>query len=395
MVRRVTIQWGVSSYFGWGVYGLNLALCWAADGEIEAQCALEVSPGQITLDPVRMLALAPFVARSRQLQEELKAYAKQEVTLKTTLLLALGNGFSTHRVAYEVALKGKPTIGVTFFEQPLDAEAIERGKRFPLIVTGSRWNEQLLRGYGISRVRTVLQGVDPTHFHPAPRLGVMPDRFLVFSGGKAESRKGQDIVLAAFRIFAERHPDAVLVTAWQNAWVQNDCGLNTSGLVAPVVFKDGNRLDVAAWAAASGIPIHQVVDLGFVPNLFLPSILREMDAALFTNRAEGGTNLVAMECMACGLPVVLSRNTGHLDLIEEGNCYPLADQRPAAGTESWFAEGWGESKADEVVARLEEIYTDRTEARRRGERAAKKLASLTWAETARQMKEIVLEHGSA
>jgi glycosyltransferase involved in cell wall biosynthesis len=50
----------------------------------------------------------------------------------------------------------------------------------------------------------------------------------------------------------------------------------------------------------------------------MPSVLQEMNVAVFPNRAEGGTNLVAMECMACGLPVILSGNTGHLDLIENG-----------------------------------------------------------------------------
>ena len=41
----------------------------------------------------------------------------------------------------------------------------------------------------------------------------MRERFLIFSGGKMELRKGQDIVLAAFKIFARRHPEATLVTA--------------------------------------------------------------------------------------------------------------------------------------------------------------------------------------
>src|SRR3546814_1575573 len=56
-------------------------------------------------------------------------------------------------------------------------------------------------------------------------------------------------------------------------------------------------------------------------------IVREMDAALFLSRCEGGTNLVAMECMACGVPTVLSANTGHLDLVGSGVCIPLETQR--------------------------------------------------------------------
>ncbi|MBP0574239.1 hypothetical protein J8J27_26410, partial [Mycobacterium tuberculosis] len=69
-------------------------------------------------------------------------------------------------------LRGVPDIGVVFFEMPqLDAAAVERAKAFKLIVTGSTWNERILREYGVTAVKTVIQGIDPTLFHPAPRMG--------------------------------------------------------------------------------------------------------------------------------------------------------------------------------------------------------------------------------
>jgi glycosyltransferase involved in cell wall biosynthesis len=125
----------------------------------------------------------------------------------------------------------------------------------------------------------------------------------------------------------------------------------------------------------------------------LPTVLREMDVALFTNRAEGGTNLVAMECMACGVPTILSRNTGHIDLIEDDNCYPLNQQGELAGFEagSLGVPGWGESDVDEVVEALERVYAHRAEARERGLRGAADIGRYSWAKTAREMKAIVLE----
>ena len=53
--------------------------------------------------------------------------------------------------------------------------------------------------------------------------------------------------------------------------------------------------------------------------------------------------------------------------------------------------GWGESDVDEIVDALERIYLDRDEARRRGLAGAQTLSRLTWSETARQMKAVVLE----
>src|SRR5262249_44883073 len=130
-----------------------------------------------------------------------------------------------------------------------------------------------------------------------------------------------------------------------------------------------------------------------VPNYRMPSILREMNVALFPNRAEGGTNMIAMECMACGLPTILSRNTGHVDIIQNDSCYTLDEQRQTlrgfTDTGEWA--GWGESQIDEVVERLEQVFFDPAEAARRGKRAAEHLAQRSWQATAAQMKDIVME----
>ena len=146
-------------------------------------------------------------------------------------------------------------------------------------------------------------------------------------------------------------------------------------------------MDVGAWTAASGIPADQFLDLGLVPNAAMPAVLHEMDVALFPNRCEGGTNLVAMECLACAVPTILSRNTGHLDLTDLGLGYPLSTQRPLAG----FEEGWGESDIEEIVAALEAVHADRDAARARALKDAETALQLTWARTAAQMKTVVLE----
>ena len=393
MTQPVVIQWTLSSYYGWGIYGLHLALNWAADPAIEAISAVDIRLDQLSIDAVRRQALMPFFRRSIELQASFERVANRAITAHAPVLIALGNDFVGSTAAHNVTLDGTPSIGVIFFENAMDAAALERAKRFALVVTGSTWNEQLLRAYGVEQVRTVLQGIDPTHFHIAPKLGLLPGRFLIFSGGKAEIRKGQDLVLAAFKIFAARHPEAVLVTAWHSPWPHLARTLDRTGKAAPVAFNKDGAVDVHAWARANGVQSNQILDLGNVPNALMPSVLREMNVAVFPNRAEGGTNLVAMECMACGLPVILSRNTGHLDLIENDNCYALDRQQPVAGAFAGVdgVAGWGESDVDELVARLEQVFGDQTEATRRGRLAANTLSKLSWAATAAGVKKRVLE----
>jgi glycosyltransferase involved in cell wall biosynthesis len=391
--RTVVINWPMTSIHGWGVYGLNLALNWAADPDLAPVSAHPIQLETLRLDPLSLQALAPVRLATAKLVDQLAARPGSTASSSGPVLLALNASLQAHPAAHDVQMSGQPTVGIPFIETAhLPADAIDRARVYDVLVAGSNWNAEILKAYGLAEVRTVIQGVDPALFHPAPRRRLLPDRFLVFSGGKLERRKGQDLALAAFKIFAERHPDALLVTAWHSPWPQVARTLDASGLAAPVRFTADGAADVVGWATASGVPSQQILDLGIIPNANLPPVLREMDVALFPNRCEGGTNLVAMECMACGVPAILSQNSGHLDLIEDGACYPLTRQGALAGAEGPFGglSGWGESDLDEMVAALEAAYADREDARRRGLAGAELLKRYSWADTARGMKELVL-----
>lgn len=335
------MDWQVSSFFGWGVYGLNLALEWSKDRTIEFATSWPMSADDVQIDTLRKRALRPFVQRSALV-------AGGSVLDGVQRLKTLGNDLRG------LSEPEDGDIGVVFFEQPLSKEVAERAKRYRMIVAGSSWNEGLLRAAGVGNVTTVLQGVDTTLFHPAPKRGLFPGRFLIFSGGKAEPRKGQDLVVKAFRIFAKRHPEAMLVTAWRSPW--------------PHLAK-GMDLDLSAFA-------DRVIDVGATPNALMPQVLRECDVALFPNRAEGGTNLVAMECLRCHLPTILSANTGHLDLVARGAPHVLRRQ---SQSEIW--PNGGESDIDEILHALELQFTGKGSCY-----ASANLLNLTWAATAAALK---------
>ena len=399
MLTQVLIHWGISSYFGWGVYGLNLALHWSNDPDLEPVCSRPIQTSGISLDPLRFRLLQPFIEESARFDDRLKEHVKtnSSVRVDVPLLMPLGDDFIGLPTAYNTSIEGSPTIGVAFFEDPnLTPEAVARASQYTKIITGSSWNESVLRSYGVNNVETILQGVDSTLFHPAPRSGMFRDKFLIFSGGKLEFRKGQDLVLRAFREFAKRHPDAVLVTAWHSPWPQTARTLDSVSNLPPVPSNKDGKIDVAGWARVSGIPTDQFLDLGSIPNSQMPQILREMDVAVFPNRGEGGTNLVAMECMACGTPVILSANTGHLDLIQEGNCYPLNQQSLVnrIHKSDQVLTGWGESSVPEIIEHLERIYSERKTAKAIGLRGAEMAGQMSWQSTADALKTLVMNQVS-
>ena len=247
---QISFTWGVSAFYGWGVYGLNLALQWAADCKIEGATLEPVNPNELAIDPLRLRALEPFLRRSVLAQ----TLPRQPGGV---VLNSLNNDF--------IGRDQASSIGVTFFEQPRSPAAIERASRYDIIVTGSSWNESVLRAAGLKNVFTIFQGVDRSLFYPAPKCGLYLDRFLIFSGGKAEPRKGQDIVVKAFRAFAQRHSDAMLVTAWHSPWEHLASAMD---------------LDLMGLAG-------RVIDVGALPNGRMAPVYRECDVALFPNCCRG------------------------------------------------------------------------------------------------------------
>ena len=360
----IGISWPLSITSGWGIYGMNLTLQLLRNPAWEVALLAPPSITSESLNPLHKSLLLPLIEKQRNFQELVTANSEKQIACNFPVLYGLGNNLVTSGV--ENQLTSACQVGVIFFEDThITAEAVEKAKKYSVIVAGSNWNADVLRSCGLTNVAMVNQGIDPTIFHPAPKSNLFGDRFVIFSGGKLEYR-GQDIVIAAFKRFRAKHPEALLLTAWHNFWPQYMLGMEQTGNVAgfPNINRDGS-LGISQWLAANGLPVDSFIDIGLIPNHLSGQILREADCAVFANRCEGGTDLVAMESMACGIPTILSANTGHLDLIYSHICYPLPHQGRVKPTAHFpGVEGWGESDVAEVVEALEQVYTNREEAKR-------------------------------
>ena len=115
----------------------------------------------------------------------------------------------------------------------------------------------------------------------------------------------------------------------------------------------------------------------------MASLLKQADLAVFPNRCEGGTNLVAMEAISCGIPTVLSTNSGHLDLMRLAcpGVVPLSGNHPLKLPLSDYENFriWGESNPDDLLG----IFIDFLESRLQvdppyGQVNLKTLDALSW-----------------
>ena len=218
--------------------------------------------------------------------------------------------------------RGKITVGYTFFESELGPLAAENAKRYDLIFCGSTWCKERLAERGILHKEVLIQGVDRSVFFPTKRQRKGPIR--IFSGGKFEYRKGQDLVIEAFRLLLEKEPDAHLVCAWHNPWLPLVVdAIHRSGLKKPAPFTvDSMDVDVAQCECyrrvllENGIRESQFTILPKLGHIELANEMRDTDLGVFPNRCEGGTNLVLMEYAACGRPVVANFHTGHRDVFD-------------------------------------------------------------------------------
>ncbi|MBF0268251.1 MAG: glycosyltransferase family 4 protein [Alphaproteobacteria bacterium] len=374
------INWTLSSFHGWGILGVNLALAALRAGRLPAP--LQETSLSLADDDWRRIA--PALEAGEEIRKLMTP--GQRFQLGFPVLQPVGNA-----MRWDEMILGTPDLGVTFFENThLDQEACQRGQSLARLITGSRWADAILQDLGFSNTAVRYQGVDPRlYFHKPLRRKNEPGRFVVFSGGKLEFRKGQDIALEGFKRFHAKHPDSLLLTAWQNPWPESAANISRSRYAkAQPQPGVGVPLDIEGWVTAQGLAKEAHRDIGFVAHGLLPDLMRQADVALMTSRAESGTNLVAMEALALGLPTILSANTGHLDLIKTIPCLALKRQSPVTPL---MAEdgvlGWGESDPDEIAELLGQAYDRKTDMARLGEQAALQMKNWAWETRMDQMIE--------
>ncbi|MEQ9491546.1 MAG: glycosyltransferase family 4 protein [Alphaproteobacteria bacterium] len=385
------IDWGIANYYGWGVFGYNLCAELAGDRNRPTVPVPLSSVADTTMNPAQLARLKPLLAEAERFRALPADGSGVTHCPDMCLLKALGNDLTPLHI--ERQYRGDRTIGFVFLENTnLSAAAMQRARTLDMVIAGSTWNARILQAKGLSDVRCALQGIDTALFRPRSTKRLFGDRFTVFSGGKLEYRKGQDIVLAAWKKFHAAHPDSVLVTAWHNVWPETARSIAASPHIdhAPETGPD-NRLKIVDWAEANGAAPGSVIDLGIVANEETPNLMRAIDIAVFPNRCEGGTNLVAMETMASGVPCILSANTGHLDLIGDGaHCLPLTHQRQVIPPEPDVGvEGWGESSVDDVVAALEHACENHDATKKMGLQAAIGMKDWSWKNRIRQLMDIL------
>ena len=388
------ISWVLSTVSGYGIYGIQIALEFLRRGG--QQLILAQSPSVAVLPPLAELQLSPAFQLARKIESFRKESPDELLMFRHPVL----HGSSSDFAGFEGQDKvwGKPNIACAAIEELYTTEhGLKISRNYDMFIAISRWNADYLKSLDVGPVHLCFQGIDPVLFHPGPRYGFYANRFVIFSGGKFEFRKGQDIVLEAFKRFRSRHPEALLVTCWQNLLLPDAEAFANAGYCKGMPRPAAQHgLELTPWLLEQGLSPDSFIDLPFVHNQLMPSVLRECDVAIFPNRCEGGTNLVAMECMASGVPTYVSYNTGHRDLVDLIGCRSFRTQRPVMPSSSLkTVQDWGECDVDEVVEALEEVYTQREDAQRDAAMVAARMKEWEWGKLNEKLLSLVFDEKEA
>jgi glycosyltransferase involved in cell wall biosynthesis len=391
----LAITWVLATISGYGIYGLQIALQYLRRGG--QQLILTRAPAVTTVPPLVFPKLEPIFELGKKLDKFLQENPNETLGFNHTVL----HGCSSDLTGFpgQERIVGKPNVACCAIEHLFFTDhGRAMAPHYDMFIAISRWNEGWLKSLNLpGPTHLCYQGIDSTLFHPAPKSGLYGDRFVIFSGGKFEFRKGQDIVLAAFKKFHARHPEALLVTCWQNLLKPNGMAFELAGHIKTVPQPATDYgLAFTPWLLEQGLPEGSFIDLPFTHNLLMPWVLRECDVAIFPNRCEGGTNLVAMEAMACGVPTYVAYNSGQKDLVDLIGCGGFMTQRTVKSTPAMNTlQDWGETDVDEVIEKLEYVYTQREAAKRDAMKVAERVAAWEWGSLNEKFLRIVCDGETA
>lgn len=293
---------------------------------------------------------------------------------------------------------GRINIGYCFFENDVESLRYMRraAREWDFIVAGSSWCEYQLRIGGVHQTATILQGIDPANFFPVPPR---PDdgRFIVFSGGKFELRKGQDLVIAAMQVFMQRHADAYLVCSWVNQWPFSLATMANSACISFTATNDDCLTILRRTLHENGIPLDRVCLVPLVDNAQMRQVYQQTDIGIFPNRCEGGNNMVMCEYMACGRTVIASDATGHADIITGRNAFPLTSYTPVVVNDAQGQPSaiWHQPSVAELIEQLEFVCLHKETAAEKAAVAADDMKRLSWADAAQQFHLIATKLSNA
>ena len=227
----------------------------------------------------------------------------------------------------------------------------------------STFNCETFASGGVTRERlhALPGGIDTDLFHPDAEPFALPQRrgFNFLSVFEWIDRKGADILLQAYlKEFRADEDVALILKTYGRPEAHAD-------MLPRLAYIDRAATRTAARRHATG----GAANPGFSTGRGDPEAVRSADAFVLPTRGEGWGRPF-MEALACGLPVIATCWSGHLDFLREEICY-FADNelRPVPwnnDVELSAGHQWAEVSVEHLRKLMRRVFENREEAKQKG-----------------------------
>ncbi|MDR0373814.1 MAG: glycosyltransferase family 4 protein [Nitrososphaerota archaeon] len=213
-----------------------------------------------------------------------------------------------------------------------------------ITISNATKNYVLRLGANPNKVKVIYNGVDLTRFCPRTdkklelrqKIGIPKEAVVVLTVRRLVYKNGIDTLLDCASIAVKKNPNIVFLVAGKGPDLENV------------------RLQVAQRRITANFRL-----AGFVGDADLPGYYNLADLFVLPSKSGEGLPLVALEAMACGLPVIATNvgGIGEVPVAEFGRLIPPDEpERLAEAILELAMSGYGSQKA-ELRARVEERFS--------------------------------------
>jgi len=233
---------------------------------------------------------------------------------------------------------------------PINKYARDRLRGADYIIAYSQFGRAQLKDAGFDPLYAP-HGVDLNVFKPGDKakaqqeVGLPQDRFIIsiVAANKGyPARKGWPELLAAFKMFHDIHPEALLYCHT----TKQPYGSGDQGIYFDVLM---NALQLPGDAMAFPLPGNLAIGLG---DEQIAKIYQASDVMALPSMGEGFC-LPLLEAQACGIPVLTQRCSSTTELCVNGIAIEPLQPFWVAGLEYW----WQLPSIGRIIEGLEELYT--------------------------------------
>ncbi|XES77537.1 MAG: glycosyltransferase family 4 protein [Candidatus Bathyarchaeia archaeon] len=211
-----------------------------------------------------------------------------------------------------------------------------------IVISNATKNYVLRLGVDPEKVQVIYNGVDLERFKPAAhegeavrhKLGIPKEAIVAATVRRLVYKNGIDTLLDSAKITVKENPQLVYL----------------------VIGKGPDFLDVKAKVEQMGIEKNFVL-AGFVSDEDLPRYYNAADFFVLPSKSGEGLPLVALEAMACGLPLVATDVGGIKEIVIQGFCRVVPPNQPKAVAQALLE--FADKNQAALQGKLRQIMTEK------------------------------------